>query len=241
MSESDNDELESARILIQENLYDEAKRVLFRLLTRIHDPQSFNYRRTKEMLNKIESIEMNDLMNKNSRIKPDKNPEDTTSLITQLERDLQLQNFEDEVTSLDQEQWTVSEIPSTAQGLFDLAVAFYEMGCLGDALRELKRAEKKIRIEESFLGELGVSVVALQTQTLIKLGSAFKAKVYLEPVLMEPDLLHEQKIILYYSMGMVEQALEEKNTAKGWFQKVADFDPSFKDVQQRIKFLSKSS
>ena len=241
MAESDNDELESARILIQENLYDEAKRVLFRLLTRIHDPHSFHYRRTKEMLDKIESIEMNDLMNKNSRIKPEKNIEDTTSLITQLERDLQLEAFDEENTVLDQEQWNVSETPSTAQGLFDLAIAFYEMGCLGDALRELRRAEKKIRIEASFLGELGVSVVALQAQTLIKLGNAFKAKVYLEPVLMESDLLHEQKIILYYSMGMVEQALEERSAAKGWFQKVADFDPTFKDVEQRIRFLNKTS
>jgi tetratricopeptide (TPR) repeat protein len=118
-------------------------------------------------------------------------------------------------------------------------VAFYEMGCFGDVLRELKRAEKKIRIEESFLGELGVSVVALYAQTLVKLGQAFQAKVYLEPILIEPDLLHEQKTILYYTMGLAEQALDEKKNAKAWFQKVAMTDPDFKDVQQRIRLLSK--
>ena len=82
---------------------------------------------------------------------------------------------------------------------------------LGDTIRELKRAEKKIRIEESFLGELGISAVALHADALVKLGHSFQAKIYLEPILVEPDLLHEQKIILYYTMGLAEQALEDKS------------------------------
>ena len=142
---------------------------------------------------------------------------------------------------MENELWNVNESPTTAVGLFDLAVAFYEMGCFGDALRELRRAEKKIRIEESFLGELGVSVVALYAQTLVKLNQPFNAKIYLEPILLEPDLPHEQKIILYYTMGLTAQALEEKSNAKGWFQKVVASDPDFKDVQQRIRLLIKIS
>lgn len=230
-SQNNNDELESARILIQENLFEEAKHVLFRMLTRISDPQSSAYRRARELLARIEAIELNDLLTKTSRSKPVKNFEDSSAPGI----------FEDTDAPIEDEQWVVDGTPSTAQGLFDLAVAFYEMGCFGDALRELRRAEKKIRIEQSFLGELGVSVVALQAQTLVKLGQAFQAKVYLEPVLIEPDLLHEQKIILYYTMGLAEQSLEEKSAAKGWFQKVAVTDPDFKDVQQRIRQLSKTT
>lgn len=240
MSEKNNDDLESARILIQENLLEEAKRVLFRMLTRINDPESFSHRRAQEMLKKIETIEMNELMNHSPRSKPSRVIEDPTMLINKLQKDLQIESFEEEAPVMDTEQWNVEETPSSAQGLFDLSVAFYEMGCYADALRELKRAEKKIRIEESFLGELGVSVVALQAQALVKLGQAFNAKIYLEPILMEPDLLHEQKIVLYYTMGLAEQALEDKSTAAGWFKKVAASDPDFKDVQQRIRLLTKN-
>ena len=241
MSESINDELESAKILIQENLFEEAKHILFRMLTRINDPQSLSHRRAKELLLKIETIELNELMTKVSRANPTKNIEDSTSIITQLEKDLKLNSFEEEEPLMENELWNVNESPTTAVGLFDLAVAFYEMGCFGDALRELRRAEKKIRIEESFLGELGVSVVALYAQTLVKLNQPFNAKIYLEPILLEPDLPHEQKIILYYTMGLTAQALEEKSNAKGWFQKVVASDPDFKDVQQRIRLLIKIS
>lgn len=241
MSESNNDEFESAKILIQENLYEEAKHVLFRLLTRIHDQQSYSYRRAKELLQKIENIEMNELMTHSSRSKPTKNTDDTTAIISQLEKDLQLDSSSLETIPQEGERWIVDGVLSSAKEMFDLAVAFYEMECFGDALRELKRAEKKIRIEESFLGELGVSVVALQAQAMIRLGQAFQAKVYLEPILIEPDLPHEQKIILYYTMGLAEQALEEKKSAKSWFQKVALSDPDFKDVQQRIRLLAKTT
>ncbi len=241
MSESNNDELESAKILIQENLFEEAKHVLFRLLTRINDPQSLSHRRARELLTKIEAIELNQLMSETSHTKTQKKLEDPTLLITQLEKDLQLYSFDEDAALFEKEQWNVEETPVTAKGLIDLAVAFYEMGCYGDALRELRRAEKKIRIEESFLGELGVSVVALQAQALVKLGYAFKAKIYLEPIVMEPDLLHEQKIVLYYTMGLAEQALEETSTAKAWFQKVVEADPDFKDAQQRIRLLGKTT
>jgi len=240
-SQSNNDELESARILIQENLYDEAKRVLFRLLTRINDPMSFSHRRAKELLSKIEAIELNEIMTKVSRSKTIKNVEDSTLIISRLEKelDLDLDSYEENTPLMESEFWNVNLVPTTVVGLFDLAIAFYEMGCFGDALRELRRAEKKIRIEESFLGEVGVSIVALYAQTLLKIGHPFRAKIYLEPILLESDLLHEQKIILYYTMGIIEQALEEKSNAKGWFKKVAASDPEFKDVQQRLRLLAK--
>ena len=241
MSESNNDEIESAKILIQENLFEEAKHVLFRLLTHIKDSQSHSYRVANELLKKIEKIELNQFMNSSVKHKKEEFLEDSDSLILQLEKNLQLNSFEKDSKDLEIEKWSVNEPQHSTQVLFDLAVAFYEMECFADALRELKRAEKKIRIEDSFLGELGVSVVALKAQALIKMGSSFNAKIYLEPILLEDDLRHEQKIILYYSMGLATQDLQEKDSAKGWFLKVAEFDPEFKDVQQRIRTLSKQT
>jgi len=235
------DELESAKILIQENLYEEAKHVLFRLLTRTPDTQSFDNRRARELLKKIEEIEMKELFSKPSRSKANATAEDSDAVISNLENDLQLGSNVESRLLMEDEQWKVDESPTNARELFDLSIAFFEMGCFSDALRELHRAEKKIRIEDSFLGELGVSIVALTGQTLVQLGQAFNAKIYLEPILMEPDLPHEQKIILYYTMGLIEQALGEKRPAKGWFQKVVETDPDFRDVQQRIRLMTKTT
>jgi tetratricopeptide (TPR) repeat protein len=241
MSGNENDDLESARILIQENLLDESKRILFRMLTRISDTNSISYRRAREMLSQIEKIELDELMNKAPRGKRTPRVEDPTRLIHSLEKDLSMEPIDSEMPIMEVEQWSVVGERLPARELLDLAVAFFEMGCYGDAIRELKKAEKRIRIEETFLGELGVSIVALQAQALIELGQPFDARIYLEPILLESDIPHEQKIILYYSMGLAEQALENKISAKAWLQKVKDTEPNFKDVEQRLRHLNHSS
>lgn len=237
MSGNENDDLESAKILIQENLIEEAKKLLFRLLTRIHDAKSPYYRRARELLSEIESIELHAIMNEVGKKKKISNKDDPTRLIEKLEKDLKISDSGLSNDSLDQEIWNVSEGSMSAYERFDLAVGFFEMECYADAVRELKYAEKKIRIEESFLGDLGVSIVALRAQALIQLGRPFDAKIYLEPILLEPDLQHEKKIILYYAMGIAEQALGESSKARSWFQQVQEAEPNFKDVQQRIKVL----
>ena len=229
------DELESAKILIQEDLLEEAKKTLFRLLTKIQH-QTAEYGRAKEMLLQIEEMELEKIINQPTRLKSLK-IDDVTKVIEQLDGDLRLDAFSNEV-DVNSEMWSVQRIEEgTVQEHLDLGVAFFEMGCFYDAIRELTKAEKKIRIESTFLGEKGVSVVALLAQARLRAGHAFQAKLYLEPILLEDDIHHEQKIILYYTMGLVEQALGENMAAKGWFQKVQAEDPLFKDVQQRIQFL----
>lgn len=239
MSASNDDALESARILIQENLFEEAKRVLFRLIAQAADPHSSSVRRAQELLKKIEQIEINELVSKPCRQGAKSPVEDSKQVISALERDLQLEEDNFAALPADHEWWNVEAGPSTARELFDLAVAFYEMGCFADALRELRRAEKKVRIENTFLGELGVSIVALSAQSLISLGQAFDAKIYLEPVLLESDIPHEQKTILYYVMGLADEALGEKASARGWFNKVIESDPDFKDARQKVRLLAK--
>jgi hypothetical protein len=241
MSGSENDDLESAKILIQENLLDEAKRILFRLIARIQKTDSHAYRRAREMLARIESIEMKALLSISPQQKKPPAFDDQTRVIQGLEKDLEIELNESSDSTLSKEWWSPAAGPLTAQDLFDLAVGFHEMGCHADAIRELRKAEKKIRIEQSFLGELGVSIVALHAQSLVDLGRAFEAKINLEPVLLEPDVPHEQKILLYYMMGLAEQALENKTTAKAWFQKVRDSEPGFRDVDQRLKALGRIS
>ena len=90
MSKSNNDEIESAKILIQENLLDEAKHTLFRLLTRIQDSDSHSLKITNDLLKKIEKIELAQIMSTNLKSKPAVRNEDSVSIISKLENDLQL-------------------------------------------------------------------------------------------------------------------------------------------------------
>ena len=241
MSSTENDDLESAKILIQENLLDEAKRTLFRLIAHHASSTSYINIRAREMLKTIETIEMKNI-NSLGGIRERRKPrvEDADRLIEKLEQDLNFTIEDDHQAVSVAEQWAAVDAKLSVRDLLDLAVGFFEMGCYPDAIRELRKAEKKIRIEESFLGELGVSIVALHAQALIEMGMAFDARIYLEPILLEPDLPHEQKIILYYTMGLAEQALENKTTAKAWFQKVKSTEPGFRDVDQRIRILEQN-
>jgi tetratricopeptide (TPR) repeat protein len=232
------DEVESARILIREGLVEEAKKLLFRILA--HQP---SFQSAQELLKKIKELELKALFDEGpASLDRRKRPpiEDIEELIASLDRDLGLNLNGDQNSETQGEIWNTvkhSHEELNAQTYFDLGVAFSEMGCYPDALRELARAEKKIRIEESFLGEIGVSVVSLSAQCLIQQGRAFEAKVYLEPILTEPDLKHEDKLGLYYVMGLCEQALGNQRGALGWYQKISESDPDFRDVQIKLRQL----
>lgn len=229
------DEVESARILLREGLVEESKRTLYRILTRKPD-----YRPAIDLLKQIETLELKELFREDGSGSSHKRLtaiEDVDALIDSLDRDLGL-GLKTESESNQKELWNASAVDLDSKARFDLGVAFYEMGCYADALRELHRAEKKIRIEESFLGETGLASVSLIAQCLVSLDRAFEAKAYLEPILIEPDLKHEDKLGLYYVMGLAEQALGQPKNALGWYQKINHSDPEFRDVQIKIRQLA---
>lgn len=224
------DEVESARILLREGLLEEAKKTLFRVLV-----QKQGFPPAVALLQEIEAEELKVIFRDSGIQKKIPAREDPTEILGALERDLGI-GHEDNVIC--NEFWIASTqegMPGLdAQERFDLGIAFFEMGCFSDALRELTRAEKKIRIEQTFLGDLGIAVAALRAQCLIELDRAFEAKAYLEPILVEPDLSHENKLNLYYVIGLSEQKLDHPQVAAGWFQKIADTDLDFKDVSTRL-------
>ena len=189
-------ELQSAKILFQEGLLDEAKKKLYQIL--IAAP---NYTPAHDLLKLIQDGEVKGLLSQsvpNQRAKKIK-VEDTDGIIQKLNADLGLgldvRDFDPE-----RENW-ITGVDLSSREHYDLGVAFFEMGCYRDAVRELKTSERKIRVEQTFLGELGVAVVALYSESLVKLERGFEAKSYLEPILSEPDLNQEEKNVLFYVMG----------------------------------------
>ncbi len=225
-----NDECESAKILVNEGLIDEAKKLLFRVLA--NHP---NYAPAKKLLNEIGELELKEIFKLSSHASSRSAVEDVDQLIQSLDQDLGLGL---KPTQQDNAQSVFIPISGLSpQEHLDLAIAYLEMGCVSDALRELQKAEKRIRTENTFLGKTGLMVVSLIAQCLLQLGKAYEAKEFLQPVLMESDLNHEDKLLLYYEMGCIEQELGNKKDAKEWFQNVIKIDPLFKDASYRLKLL----
>jgi len=226
------DELQSAKILYQEGLNEEAKKKLYLIL--ISSPQN---PRAHDLLNQIKEEELEALLNQHAPSTHYKNPrvENAERIIDKLNSDLdlglKLDGLDPQV-----ENW-IPHLSLKSREHYDLGVAFFEMGCYRDAIRELRSSEKKIRIEQTFLGELGVAVVALHAECLLLIGRAYEAKENLMPILNEPDLKHEEKTVLFYVMGRIEEDLGSIPVAQGWFQKVLEIDASFRDAGHRLKQL----
>jgi len=230
---SAKDEVESAKILMQEGLLDEAKRLLHRVL--ISNP---NYSRANQMLKEIQKIELDHLLNRSSNSSGGRRKiENPDEVIRKLESDLEIE-LSRKGSDFDpaRENWNPIEALSI-QGAFDLAVAFFEMGCFRDAVRELDGALRRVRQEQSSLDEVGIAIVVLQAECQIELDEAFEAKVFLAPILNEPELSHEAKLPLYYLAGRAEQALGYRAEAKAWYEKVIGIDPLFRDTHFRIRVL----
>lgn len=222
------DELESAKILFQEGLFEEAKKKLHQIL--IVFP---NFKIARALLEKIHAQEEKILLQGNpkpSSVKTKK--EDAYQILKKLEFDLGIE-LDLDTPFTKAEQWVNDESLDPKEH-YDLGVAFFEMECFSDAIRELRKAERKIRQERTFLGELGVSIVALIAESQFKSGRSFEAKSFLEPILNEPDLKHEEKIILFYLMGVIEAELGHAKESNAWLQQVISSDPHFRDAKFRL-------
>ena len=224
------DDLASARILFSEGLLEEAKRILYRML--LHTP---HFRKGRELLDQIAKYEIDHLYDSTPRSSGKSVLDDPAEVIRRLESDLEI---EDPVPSTGPESPVWSHAADLdARTSLDLAVGFFEMGCWRDAEKELRHTIRQVLQETSVLGEVGLSATALLAEALILSGDAFEAKMVLEPVLSDSELLHEDKTGLYYLMGRAEESLAHPEAAKGWYHKVIQAEPSFRDAEFRLRFL----
>lgn len=224
------DDLASAKILFSEGLLEEAKRILYRML--LHSP---HFRKGRELLEQIAKHEIDHLYDSTPRSSGKSVLEDPDEVIRRLESDL---GIEDPVPIIGTESgfWSHSA-DLDARTSLDLAIGFFEMGCWRDSEKELRHTVRQVLQETSTLGEVGLSATALLAESLILSGDAFEAKMVLEPVLSDSDLLHEEKTGIYYLMGRSEETLGHPEAAKGWYQKVIEAEASFRDTEFRLRLL----
>ncbi len=201
-----------------------------------HDP---HFVLAEKLLKDIQEQELKEIFNfprwVSEKDKKSVPVDDVEQVIAQLTQELGIGN---EGYPAENSKAKFKEVPHLPlQEQIDVAIAYFEMDCFSDALRELETVHKRIRIEQSFLGPQGVLVVSLISACLIELNRAYEARAILESVIMETDLAHEDKTILYYQMGCVEQALQKFAPALEWFEKIVAFDPYFKDSRYRANLL----
>ncbi len=224
------EDVRSAEILLSEGLFEEAKRILRRLLMR--HPE---FAPASELLGRIQEQELRMILDRDSRRDPEEQPlrnpdEVIRKLLEDLGMDASLPGGIDPAAL----NWAHSPRASVEEA-FDLGVAFFEMGCFRDAIVELEEALRMIRIGRSELGPAGVAAAALCAEAMVNLADGFAAKSFLIPVLNEPELKHEEKIPLFYLVGRAEEILGNHNEAKGWFGKVIEADPLFRDAEFRVR------
>ena len=228
-----DEDVASARILFQEGLFEEAKKLLHRVLIQLP-----GYASAQKLLSEINQVELDRLLQYPLRkSKENVALENPDRVIEKLERDLGLGpsggagNFDP-----GRENW-IHPRGSNVQEAYDLGVAFFEMGCYRDALRESAQALKQIRVKNSDLGELGVAIAVLSAESHLALGEAFETKTFLLPILSELEISHESKIPLYYLMALAEERLGYRIEARAWLEKVIEADPLYRDAQFRIRLL----
>jgi len=240
------DEIESARILIREGLVEEAKRILYRALTAQPDQREANLLLDAIQQNELQSLLDSVVTNPEGatraentrrsswRKTTERRAESQDKIIEDLERDLHFQ-CEDTTSNAGLPRWVVEGgTPS-----FDLGIAFYQMDCFADALPILEKAEKDIRAQTTALSRDGIMIASMIAHCRVQLGDAFGAKLYLEPILFEPEVALDDKTVLFYEMGRIEEALSNPEAAQGWWKRVLEIDPQFRDAAYRIRVARK--
>jgi tetratricopeptide (TPR) repeat protein len=119
-----------------------------------------------------------------------------------------------------------------AQSHYDLGVAYKEMGLIEDAIREFDTAArdpKRTCVCQSMIG-----TIQLERGNLNEAIDAFIRG------LQAPDRTREQESALCYEIGAAYEVKRMTKQALEHFQRSARLVPTFRDVQERIRRLTKT-
>ncbi|HEY8038872.1 MAG TPA: hypothetical protein VIF15_03730 [Polyangiaceae bacterium] len=118
-----------------------------------------------------------------------------------------------------------------AQSHYDLGLAYKEMGLVDDAIREFETAArdgKRACVCHSMIG-----MIQLERGNINEAIDAFQRG------LQSPERTKDQEAALSYEIGAACEAKRMTKQALDYFQRTARLIPSFRDVQERIRRLTK--
>jgi tetratricopeptide (TPR) repeat protein len=117
------------------------------------------------------------------------------------------------------------------QSHYDLGVAYKEMGLVDDAIREFGAAADDPGRECVCRSMIGM--------ILIERGKVSEAIDAFMQGLQANVKAPEQEVALYYEIGAAYESLKRTKEALTYFQKVARRNSTYRDVQERVRRLSK--
>jgi tetratricopeptide (TPR) repeat protein len=235
---SAEDALSSADILMGEGLYEEAKRLLFRVLR--ERPELFSAR---EKLDRLHQEELEQILTESSP--PERTRFERTFeheyVLEKLNQDLKLDVFGAESTEEIAKQFrqalSVSLDGASAQDQIDLGVAFFEMGLFGIALERFSDASRVARRSDPEDARAMLSAEYLQALSLVQMGRDADAIVLLQPHLIRSDLEMEDRVHFMYVHALALERAGRPLEARAALESILAWDPYYRDVRDRVLAL----
>lgn len=222
----------NAKILFNERMWDEAKRLLHENL--VSDP---HHVASRELLEKIRRAELQAIISDDSPSATPREPASESSERVQasLERELGLEADPLERLSLMEDFFSNLDELARELGpadLHDLGASFLAAGLYGSAIRVL---EKALAMPETALRLRSTALLLAQAQILA--GHPALAVAYLEGVLQDTELPREDKLDFFYWMARAQLALGDRPEAARWLQLVRQLSPRHRDSQELARGL----
>jgi tetratricopeptide (TPR) repeat protein len=114
---------------------------------------------------------------------------------------------------------------------YNLGIAYKEMGLLDDAIEQFEKAKQDV--------ERRVDCLTLKGACLVQKGDFEKAVDAFREGLAVDDIKNEERISLYYELGLLYLGWKRPLEALDSFQCVADVEPFFRQVDEQIRKLRK--
>ncbi len=240
------DALESAKILFNEGFGEDAKKILHRVL--ILDP---SHASARQCLSEVHELELKQIFGEGSArrhygqgVDASLAEADSEEIFRKLDQDLSLgmsKSFslfdhpdllESFCRKLERDLIRAGAMP---RDWIDLGIAFFEMDLYSISERLFLGAGRKLDSEVYADQQTLLSATCLLALSLILSGRLFDAVSRLQPMLLDVDLKHEDKIELFYLMGRTYEAMKRMDLAHYYFHQVIGIDPHYRDIDRRLK------
>ena len=251
------DLIQSAKILTNEGLVDDAKKTLHQVL--IADPGNAV---AKQLLVEIQELELKQIIEGAETRRPFGRRQETSlpevdveALMRQLDQDLNLGIFSDAIPAAHAGQLSLfysnellqdfclrlerQLVGATTQDWIDLGIGFLEMELYLVAIHLFAGAWKRLDPEAPETAEVLLSATCLLAFSLILAGRPFEAVARIQPLLRDVEIKRENKAELIYLMGRTYESMKKYDLAQNFYKQVLEIDARYRDVDLRLQKLGK--
>jgi tetratricopeptide (TPR) repeat protein len=249
LAEGIDDVLESAKILMNEGLLDDAKKNLHRVL--IADPNNWTAR---QQLQEIQDLELKQILGgeevrrpfhkRNQSVLSEES--DSDFIARQLDQDLNLGIFSDnpELPALSENEIdgvfsrvekNLTDSNALPQDWIDLGIAFFEMDLHSVAAHLFSGACKRLNSEAPEEFPQFLSASSLLAYALILSGRPYDAISKIQPLISDSKILLQDKAELFYLMGRSYEQMRRYDLAGQFYHRVMEIDPYYRDIYSRLR------